>query len=60
MVRPYSHLSDEQLDVAILRQKEQTMTRTFDVADMLREKILRMGYTIEDTPLGPFIWPTIS
>lgn len=31
--------------------------KQFEEADHLRKKIDALGYTIEDTPLGSFIWP---
>lgn len=31
--------------------------KQFEKSDSLRKKIDRLGYIIEDTPLGPFVWP---
>jgi len=34
--------------------------KQFIPADDLRKKIEALGYTIDDTPKGPFVWPKIS
>jgi cysteinyl-tRNA synthetase len=31
--------------------------KQFTLSDALRKEINALGYIIEDTPLGPFIWP---
>ena len=32
-------------------------SKQFDKADALRNEINDLGYEIEDTPKGPFLWP---
>lgn len=42
----------------LARRREKFRTsRQFMQADDLRKKIERVEYIIEDTPLGPFVWP---
>ena len=38
-------------------REELRINKQFAKADALRKKIERLGYTIEDTPYGPFLWP---
>ena len=35
-------------------------SQQFAQADALRKQIEALGYTIEDLPRGPFVWPTES
>lgn len=42
----------------IVRQREQCRRRQqFVQADRLRKELHRLGYEVEDTPRGPFVWP---
>lgn len=38
-------------------REEMRSNEQFVQADALRDKVERLGYTIEDTPYGPFLWP---
>lgn len=43
---------------SLVKKREEHRTRKqFVQADRLRKKIEALGYTIEDTPQGPFLWP---
>jgi len=45
--------------VALAKKREKYRTnKQFIQSDLLRKKINRLGYEVEDTPLGPFIWPS--
>jgi cysteinyl-tRNA synthetase len=39
-----------------LRRQKYRSSKQFIQSDALREKVYALGYTIEDTPRGPFIW----
>ena len=49
-------------DILILTQNREDLRskKLFAESDIERKKIEEMGYTLEDTPLGPFIWPKNS
>lgn len=34
--------------------------KQFIQSDVLRKKIDSLGYIVEDTPMGPFLWPKVS
>jgi cysteinyl-tRNA synthetase len=45
---------------ALLASRERTrLKRDFSRADRLRKKIEKLGYKVEDTPLGPACWKNI-
>lgn len=46
-------------EVRLLAQKREVFRRNkqFVQSDSLRKEIERLGYVIEDTPAGPFLWP---
>ncbi|MBI3088981.1 MAG: cysteine--tRNA ligase [Candidatus Colwellbacteria bacterium] len=42
---------------ALIKERERYRTnKQFVQADQLRKKIEALGYTVEDTPQGPFVW----
>ena len=44
----------------VKKAEERELSRTnkqFEQADLLRDEVQSLGYEIEDTPLGPFLWP---
>ena len=42
----------------LAREREEFRSnKQFTKADALREKIEQLGYIVEDTPKGPFVWP---
>ncbi|MBM3257198.1 MAG: cysteine--tRNA ligase [Candidatus Liptonbacteria bacterium] len=45
--------------ISSLAKKREEMRRNqqFIQSDALRKQIEELGYTIEDTPIGPFVWP---
>lgn len=42
------------------RREQFRANKQFIQADRLRKKVSSLGYVIEDTPLGPFLWPRYS
>ena len=43
----------------LLKQREKLRgNQQFIQADGLRKKLSALGFTVEDTPLGPFLWRT--
>lgn len=47
------------LKIRLLSQKRELLrsSKQFAKSDVLRKEIEELGYTIEDTPAGPFAWP---
>jgi cysteinyl-tRNA synthetase len=42
----------------LAKEREQSRgNKQFEQADRLRKEIKGLGYEIEDTPQGPFLWP---
>lgn len=47
------------LKIRLLARKRELSrsSKQFDQSDALRKQIEAVGYSIEDTPVGPFLWP---
>ncbi|MEK7076847.1 MAG: DALR domain-containing protein, partial [Patescibacteria group bacterium] len=48
--------------ITLLAQKREESRRNkqFVQADALRKEMFELGYLVEDTPMGPFVWPVYS
>jgi len=45
---------------ALVREREKhRINKQFVQADRLRKRVESLGYTVEDTPQGPFVWPRL-
>lgn len=53
---PKAKISSEVKKLTLKRELSRK-NKQFTQADALRKEINALGYIIEDTPLGPFIWP---
>ena len=53
---PKAKISLEVKKLAVKRELSRK-NKQFTLSDTLRKEINALGYIIEDTPLGPFIWP---
>ena len=48
----------KRIKTLVKSREEMRNNEQFVKADSLRDKVEKLGYTIEDTPYGPFLWPT--
>lgn len=46
-------MNDEDLDKAIEDSRLKEIQPNYELADLIREKVRRMGWGIKDTPTGP-------
>ncbi len=46
--------------MSLIKEREKHRTnKQFVQADSLRKRVEALGYTVEDTPQGPFLWPRL-
>jgi len=46
-----------EIEKKIAEREQLRKSKEYDQSDNLRKEIEALGYTMDDTPLGPFVWP---